>query len=77
MRLATDDPAKNKAMREIEELASRPRRAPRRRCKCGECRNCQDDARWERIFQEKFADPYYYKREVVRFDSPLSSFPNS
>ena len=31
-----------------------------RRCNCGECRQCEDNARWERIFQEKFADPDYY-----------------
>jgi len=66
---------KLKALREIEEQERRPRRSPRRRCTCGECRTCVDDARWERIFQEKFADPYYYNRDLIRFDSPLSSFP--
>jgi hypothetical protein len=34
--------------------------APRRTkthktCKCGTCKTCIDDARWEKIFQEKFA----------------------
>jgi hypothetical protein len=33
-----------------------PRRTMQRKvCKCGTCKSCVDDARWERIFQEKFA----------------------
>jgi hypothetical protein len=47
------------------------RRHPR--CRCGHCRQCQDDARWERIFVEKFADPEYYTRRHVRCSSPLES----
>jgi hypothetical protein len=34
----------------------------RPRCRCGSCPGCLADARWERIFQEKFADPDYYRR---------------
>jgi hypothetical protein len=34
----------------------------RRRCQCGQCRGCLDNARWERIYNEKFADPNYYAR---------------
>jgi hypothetical protein len=34
----------------------------RRHCQCGRCRGCLDNARWERIFAEKFADPNYYTR---------------
>ena len=49
---------------------------PRRRrslCKCGKCGICKDNARWERIFQEKFADPEYYRQPLrIRFSSPLS-----
>ena len=56
---------------------SRPReRAAARwkqRCHCGLCRQCLDDARWERIFTEKFADPEYYTRRHVRCVSPLDS----
>ena len=44
-----------------------------RRCRCGECAVCQENERWERIFQSKFADPDYYVRRVVRHDSPLNS----
>ena len=43
------------------------------RCKCGRCRQCLDNARWDRIFAEKFADPNYYTREAVRRSSPLTS----
>jgi hypothetical protein len=43
-----------------------------RRCRCGSCPTCQDGARWERIFQEKFADPDYYTRRVQRHGSSLS-----
>ena len=32
--------------------------------RCGMCGWCADNARWERIFQTKFADPHYYKREA-------------
>ena len=45
----------------------------RPRCRCGRCQQCLDDARWERIFAEKFADPDYYCRPTVRTVSPLTS----
>jgi hypothetical protein len=44
------------------------------RCNCGQCRNCQENARWERIFQEKFANSDYYHHDIrIRYASPLSS----
>jgi len=43
-----------------------------RRCRCGTCRTCLEEARWNRIFNEKFADPTYYNTRLVRFDSPLA-----
>jgi hypothetical protein len=44
------------------------------RCHCGQCRNCQENARWERIFQEKFANSDYYHHDIrIRYDSPLSN----
>jgi hypothetical protein len=53
--------------------ASKSRRASGR-CHCGQCRNCQENARWERIFQEKFANSDYYHHDIrVRYASPLSS----
>ena len=46
----------------------------RMRCKCGQCPQCLDNARWERIFAEKFADPNYYTRSVAtHMASPLAS----
>ena len=43
------------------------------RCKCGKCEQCLEDARWERIFTEKFADQNYYTRPVTHAASPLTS----
>lgn len=31
-------------------------------CRCGVCRSCDSDVRWNRIYEEKFADPAYYSR---------------
>lgn len=36
------------------------------------CRTCSENARWERIFQEKFADPSYYSHPTSRNGSSLS-----
>jgi hypothetical protein len=44
----------------------------RQECRCGHCGVCTDNARWERIFTEKFADPSYYNRKQVRNASPLT-----
>ena len=51
-------------------LASAPAHRPRR-CQCGACAPCLDNARWERIFREKFADPTYYQRRVPKQGSSL------
>jgi hypothetical protein len=40
-------------------------------CRCQRCPTCIDNARWERIFREKFADPNYYARPVARQTSPM------
>ena len=50
-----------------------PSRIVRRRCACGNCAACVDNARWERIFEAKFADRDYYTRPVMRQGSPLSA----
>jgi hypothetical protein len=42
-----------------------------RRCQCGICSKCVENARWEKIFNEKFADPYYYSRRSYHFGSSL------
>src|SRR5262249_708953 len=41
------------------------RRRAAQRCQCGQCPACEENARWERIFNEKFADPDYYSRPAV------------
>ena len=43
-----------------------------RRCSCGRCAMCLDNAKWERVFNEKFADPNYYKAASTRGGSSLS-----
>jgi hypothetical protein len=54
--------------------AAPARRAPLKRCKCGKCRVCLDNARWELVFQQKFADPYYYALHPPRHVSSLNGF---
>ena len=47
---------------------------PRRKrsmCKCGQCKMCIENARWDRIFNEKFADPNYYAPHPYHFGSSL------
>jgi hypothetical protein len=51
--------------------SKRHRAARLSKCQCGACPNCQENARWERIFQEKFADPEYYRPRPIRRASPL------
>jgi|SRR5579862_1133345 len=58
-----------KAARTAESV-SRVRRL--RRCQCGACNRCLDNARWERIFNEKFADPTYYGPLKIRHNSSLA-----
>jgi hypothetical protein len=43
----------------------------RKRCSCGICPVCVDNARWDEIFNTKFADPDYYKSRPVRSGSSL------
>lgn len=64
------------AQRDPRPSARKPAaaRGRSRRCECGHCRQCLENARWERIFQEKFADPNYYAGLVVRTASPVTSF---
>lgn len=53
---------------------SQSMRCSSRRCACGKCHYCRENARWNRIFAEKFADPSYYRGLVLRSESPLRSF---
>ncbi len=44
----------------------------RQHCRCGACKWCLDNARWDRIFNEKFADPTYYTTQRLRYNSSLA-----
>ena len=55
------------------ESVYRPPAYKTRRCRCGVCAGCKDNASWERIFAEKFADPTYYSGPVIRYASPLNA----
>jgi len=52
------------------------RRAPRKsnQCNCGVCAACVENARWDRIFNEKFADPEYYRARPTTLGSSLNSW---
>jgi hypothetical protein len=54
------------------KVLSLPKRLRRHGCACGECQTCLENARWERIFNEKFADHSYYQDRGPQFSSPLS-----
>jgi hypothetical protein len=65
------------AQEQVQRVKPAPRtrisvRPTRRRCQCGSCSTCLENARWDKIFNEKFADPDYYKRQPVRHTSSLS-----
>jgi hypothetical protein len=49
-----------------------PKRLTRAGCHCGSCHTCLENARWERIFNEKFADPSYYEERGPHYSSPLA-----
>ena len=61
------------AYKQFQKLEGRPKRERRQalpihffpapestRCHCGKCRQCVEEARWDKIYREKFADPDYY-----------------
>jgi hypothetical protein len=54
---------------QAKPVESKPDR--QKRCLCGICTTCVDNARWEAIFNAKFADPDYYKSRPVRGASSL------
>lgn len=55
-----------------QRRASLGRASTARRCRCGCCQTCIENARWERIFQEKFADPDYYGLRNSAHVSPIN-----
>ena len=44
-----------------------------KRCACGSCKFCKENARWERIFNEKFADAKYYAERLPGVGSTLAN----
>ncbi len=72
--LLTPTPRRRRHQQPVFGIA-RPSTIGRRkpRCQCGECRECRENARWERIFTEKFADPNYYALRIPSAVSPLTS----
>ena len=71
--LVFGDPSPVHRRRGAKDNTAAAHNARRTRCKCGHCRQCLDNARWERIFAEKFADPNYYTGLVMRAASPLTN----
>ena len=67
------NPAPVRLPRGAQNVARPANRRPQLRCQCGQCRQCLDNAKWERIFAEKFADPYYYTDPVSYRGSSLTS----
>jgi hypothetical protein len=82
LRVELSDSTEIAALLAVQKQTQRPQAAPRtrlsartarrRRCHCGGCFTCQENARWDKIFNEKFADPNYYKPQPVRHTSSLS-----
>jgi len=60
-----------RAARLKRDLLPAPRKSQLRRCRCGRCVPCLDNSRWERIFNEKFADPSYYTARQIHQGSSL------
>jgi hypothetical protein len=71
---AYGNPTPARRRRGTSDSARAAHNARRMRCQCGHCQQCLENARWERIFAEKFVDPNYYTRLVTRTASPLTSF---
>jgi hypothetical protein len=67
------NPARVRIRRDVQHVAQPPSKGRKVRCKCGQCQQCLEDGRWERIFVEKFADPNYYTRQTTHRASPLTS----
>jgi hypothetical protein len=70
---ATGKPARVRQRRCAPAPVRPATKARARVCRCGQCRQCLENARWESIFAEKFADPDYYSRPLLRVSSPLTS----
>jgi hypothetical protein len=65
-------PAPTAANEPAEQNLHRGNRRSRRRCHCGRCHRCIENARWDRIFNEKFLDLDYYAGPRISYQSPLA-----
>jgi hypothetical protein len=71
-RISTARQARKKRFSPPPEISTAATRYPKvRRCRCGTCQRCVEEARWERIYNERFADPDYYKNRPTTFGSSL------
>ena len=71
-RISTARQARKKRSSPPPEMSMAAARCPKvRRCRCGTCQRCVEEARWERIYNERFADPNYYKNRPTMFGSSL------
>jgi hypothetical protein len=68
---SVDEPV-SASRRDAEAKGGRPHRRGNQYCQCGHCKWCLDNARWDRIYSEKFADPSYYGHIVIRQNSTLA-----
>jgi len=66
-------PAQVRVRRRVQDVNQLANKCRKMRCRCGQCHQCLDDARWVRIFAAKFEDPTYYNRPMTRMTSPLTS----
>lgn len=66
-------PRKSTARHGSLESTASHRVAKVRRCQCGACNRCVENARWDKIFDEKFADCEYYNPRPVHVGSSLES----
>ena len=71
--LISTDEVESPKRRGIDRIHGVAERASHRRgtCHCGSCKACVQNAKWDRIFTEKFADPDYYKPREMRGGSSL------
>jgi hypothetical protein len=64
----------SKPERTVSKVGSAARKSHstfRKYCTCGTCKWCIDNSRWDRVFEEKFADPNYYGTLRIRYNSCL------
>jgi hypothetical protein len=72
LRVSSARPLRKKRCVPAPEANLAASRCPKaKRCRCGVCPRCLEDARWDRIFNEKFADPNYYRNRPSQFGSSL------